>query len=65
MSLRGLPLSPTDDAGKVMPVDEEELAGGVANAGSVTRVGDYVLRPSTPHSASILRLPRWLRAVER
>jgi hypothetical protein len=41
---------------------EEELASGVANAGSVTRVGDYVLRPSTPHSASIHRLLRWLRA---
>jgi hypothetical protein len=32
---------------------EEQLAGGVANAGSVTRVGDVVLRPSNPHSVSI------------
>ncbi len=45
-----------------MPVDEEQLAGGVANAGRVTRVGDSVLRPSTPHSVSIHRLLRWLRA---
>ncbi|MDQ1383752.1 MAG: hypothetical protein QOG65_1131 [Actinomycetota bacterium] len=33
--------------------DEVQLAGGVANAGSVTRLGDVVLRPSNPHSASI------------
>jgi hypothetical protein len=45
-----------------MPVREEELAGGVANAGSVTRAGDYVLRPSSPHSPSIHRLLRWIRA---
>ena len=32
---------------------EEQLAGGVANAGMVTRVGDVVLRPSNPNSASI------------
>jgi len=31
------------------------LAGGVANAGAVTRVGDEVLRPSNPHSPSIHR----------
>jgi hypothetical protein len=43
-------------------VDEEELAGGVANAGRVTRVGEYVLRPSTQHSVSIHRLLRWVRA---
>jgi hypothetical protein len=34
-------------------VDEESLPGGVANAGSVTRVGDEVRRPSNPHSSSI------------
>jgi hypothetical protein len=36
-------------------VDEEQLAGGVANAGRVTRVGGEVLRPSNPHSPSIHR----------
>ena len=35
-------------------VDEEvELAGGVANAGAVTKVGDVVLRPTNPHTATI------------
>ena len=33
------------------PVDEEGLAGGVANAGAVTRVGDHVLRPSNRRHA--------------
>jgi hypothetical protein len=32
---------------------EEELAGGVANAGNVTRVGAHVLRPSNPHTAAV------------
>lgn len=32
---------------------EEPLAGGVANAGQVVRVGDHVLRPSNAHSESI------------
>jgi hypothetical protein len=41
-------------------VHEEQLAGGVANAGRVARSGEYVLRPSTSHSASIHRLLRWL-----
>jgi hypothetical protein len=36
-------------------VEEELLAGGVANAGAVTRVGDHVPRPSNPHSGSIHR----------
>src|SRR5271163_1968725 len=31
----------------------ELLAGGVANAGRVTRHGEFVLRPSHPHSRSI------------
>jgi hypothetical protein len=35
--------------------EEQQLAGGVANAGSVTRLGAYVLRPSNPHTASIHR----------
>lgn len=34
-------------------MDEEQLVGGVANAGSVMRVGPHVLRPSNPHTASI------------
>jgi aminoglycoside phosphotransferase (APT) family kinase protein len=34
---------------------EESLLGGVANAGSVTRIGAHVLRPSNPYSASIHR----------
>jgi hypothetical protein len=34
-------------------MDEEQLVGGVANAGSVVRVGRHVLRPSNPHSLSI------------
>ncbi len=32
---------------------DEELAGGVANAGRVVRRGGFVLRPSNPHSATI------------
>jgi len=30
--------------------DEQQLRGGVANAGSVTRQNDHVLRPSTAHT---------------
>jgi hypothetical protein len=43
--------------------DEEQLAGGVANAGRVTRVGDVVLRPSNPHSTSIHGFLTRLRAA--
>ena len=32
---------------------EEDLAGGVANAGQVSRENDHVLRPLNPYSASI------------
>ncbi len=32
---------------------EEQLEGGIANAGRVVRVGPHVLRPSNPHSDSI------------
>ena len=42
---------------------EEVLAGGVANAGAVVRVGDEVLRPSNPYSASIHRFLSSLRRV--
>jgi hypothetical protein len=41
-------------------VDEQTLHGGVANAGAVTRVGEHVLRPSNPHTASIHRFLRTL-----
>lgn len=34
-------------------MEEHQLAGGVANAGSVVRVGKHVLRPSNPHSGAI------------
>ena len=36
-----------------MQVDEQQLAGGVANAGRVTRSGGHVLRPSGPYSGSV------------
>jgi len=36
-----------------MDEEEEVLHGGVATAGAVVRIGDEVLRPSNPHSASI------------
>jgi len=41
-------------------VAEQQLDGGIANAGQVVRVGAHVLRPSTPHSGSI---HAFLRAV--
>jgi len=44
-------------------MDEEQLKGGVANAGSVTRLGAHVLRPSNPHSASVHRFLASLRAA--
>ena len=37
--------------------DEEQLAGGVANAGQVTRVGTHVLRPANAHSRDDSRVP--------
>ena len=42
-------------------MEEVELAGGVANAGAVVRVGPHVLRPSNPNSASIHRFLSALR----
>src|SRR3954453_3604229 len=42
-------------------VDEEQLAGGIANAGQVVRVGPHVLRPSSPHARSIHVLLRAVR----
>jgi hypothetical protein len=45
-------------------VDEEvELAGGAANAGAVTRIGDIVLRPANPRSATIRALLLHLHEV--
>ena len=44
-------------------VDEEVLAGGVANAGAVLRSGRHVLRPANPHSTSIHRFLAHLRAA--
>ncbi len=41
---------------------EEQLGGGIANAGQVVRVGPHVLRPAGPHTASI---HTFLRAVRR
>jgi hypothetical protein len=41
-------------------VVEQQLDGGIANAGQVVRVGSHVLRPSSPHSRSI---HAFLRAV--
>jgi hypothetical protein len=44
----------------VVAVAEQRLDGGIANAGKVVRVGPLVLRPSSPHTASI---HAFLRAV--
>jgi hypothetical protein len=41
--------------------DEVALSGGVANAGSVSRVGDVVHRPSTPFTESVQRFLRDVR----
>lgn len=43
--------------------DEEQLAGGVGNAGAVVRVGDHVLRPTSAHSPAIHALLDHLRAA--
>jgi Phosphotransferase enzyme family len=47
----------------VVMVDEQELLGGVANAGRVTRSGGYVLRPAGPHSGAIRAFLLSLRAA--
>lgn len=56
----GLPRFEADQTGRV---EEQILAGGVANAGRVTRVGEQVLRPANPHSRSIHRFLAWLRSA--
>lgn len=43
--------------------EREVLQGGVANAGAVFREGDYVLRPSNPHTELIHSLFRYVRAA--
>ncbi|WP_432879600.1 phosphotransferase [Kribbella sp. CA-245084] len=42
-------------------IAEQQLDGGIANAGQVVRAGPHVLRPSSPHSGSI---HVFLRAVK-
>lgn len=42
---------------------EVPLAGGVANAGRVVRLGPHVLRPSNPHTPSVHSFLRSLRDV--
>lgn len=42
-------------------MEEQELGGGVANAGKVVRAGTHVLRPSNPHSRSVHRFLSALR----
>jgi Phosphotransferase enzyme family len=42
-------------------VAEQQLDGGIANAGQVVRVGTHVLRPSSPHTGSIHTFLRALR----
>ncbi|HET6953434.1 MAG TPA: hypothetical protein VFI47_23855, partial [Acidimicrobiales bacterium] len=44
-------------------MEEEELAGGVANAGQVVRVGEHVLRPANPQSRVIHAFLSALRAA--
>lgn len=44
-------------------MDEQPLAGGITNAGQVVRAGPHLLRPSTPHSASIHAFLRAVRAA--
>lgn len=42
---------------------EESLAGGIANAGRVVRVGPHLLRPSSRHTGSIHAFLRAVRAT--
>jgi aminoglycoside phosphotransferase (APT) family kinase protein len=46
----------------VAGVSEQQLPGGIANAGQVVRSGPHVLRPGSPHSGSI---HAFLRAVRQ
>jgi hypothetical protein len=47
----------------VVRVDEQQLPGGIANAGRVTRSGGHVLRPAGPHSGAIRAFLLALRAA--
>jgi hypothetical protein len=47
----------------VVQVDEQQLPGGIANAGRVTRSGGHVLRPAGPHSGAIRAFLLALRAA--
>jgi Phosphotransferase enzyme family len=42
---------------------DENLVGGIANAGKVVRSGEFVLRPTNPHSATIHGFLKALRAT--
>ncbi|MCP3936551.1 MAG: phosphotransferase [Actinomycetia bacterium] len=42
---------------------EQQLDGGIANAGKVVRVGPHVLRPSSPYTGSIHAFLRAVRAA--
>ena len=42
---------------------DEILHGGVANAGGVVRRGEFVLRPSNPHSEAVHAFLRGLRSI--
>jgi hypothetical protein len=52
-------MSAADVPGDETP-EETQLTGGVANAGSVVRSGDHVLRPSNPNTPTIHRFLRSL-----
>src|SRR5687768_2395903 len=43
------------------PVVEQQLEGGIANAGLVVRAGPHVLRPSTPYTGSVHAFLREVR----
>jgi hypothetical protein len=63
-ALVGVVLDPeacSDVPNTIASMDEEPLAGGIANAGAVTRIGGHVLRPASPHVASIHGLMRSVR----
>jgi hypothetical protein len=49
--------------GRIGGVAEESLEGGIANAGQVVRDGPHVLRPASPHTASIHAFLRAVRAT--
>jgi len=44
-------------------VAEQQLDGGIANAGKVVRVGRHVLRPASPHAGSVHAFLRAVRSA--